>query len=39
MYIYGKNVIKEAIYNKRKIFSLFVEKQHKDISIVNDSRF
>lgn len=31
MYIYGKNVIKEAIINNRKIFSLFVEKNHKDI--------
>jgi 23S rRNA (guanosine2251-2'-O)-methyltransferase/cation-transporting ATPase E len=31
MYIYGKNVIKEAILNNRKIFSLFVEKNHKDI--------
>lgn len=30
MYIYGKNVIKEAILNKRKIHQLFVEKQHKD---------
>jgi predicted rRNA methylase len=34
MYIYGKNVIKEAIYNKRKIHSLFVEKQHKDIAFL-----
>lgn len=32
MYIYGKNVIKEAILNQRKIFTLYVEKNHKDIT-------
>jgi len=35
MYIYGKNVVKEAIINKRKIYTLYIEKQHKDQLFLN----
>jgi 23S rRNA (guanosine2251-2'-O)-methyltransferase len=30
MYIYGKNVIKEAVLNKRKIFNLYLDEKFND---------
>jgi predicted rRNA methylase len=35
MLIYGKNVIKEALYNNRKFYKLYVDTSMKDVAFLN----
>ncbi|KND62556.1 TrmH family RNA methyltransferase, partial [Candidatus Phytoplasma phoenicium] len=35
MIIYGKNIIKEAIKNKRPIYHLYIDKKFKDMAFLN----